>query len=120
MARRYLAKSTSHSGFLVLSTLQNRQQAKPRGPPTANLSLVAPPPQPSPLCSRSNQRRPRDQISIAEARGPRFSATKVSATPPTVNACPWLQPWRRRNLTIPRMGGESLLVRFPHHCHGVG
>src|SRR5947208_10104921 len=41
----YLAKSTSHSGFLVLSTQQNRQQAKPRGPPTANLSLVAPIPQ---------------------------------------------------------------------------
>src|SRR5260370_11056232 len=58
MARRYLAKSTSHSGFLVLSTLQNRQQAKPRGPPTANFSLVAPTPQPIPLCSHSNRRRP--------------------------------------------------------------
>src|SRR6516162_8063618 len=39
-------------------------QAKPRGPPTANLSLVAPTPQPISICSRSNQRRPRDQISI--------------------------------------------------------
>src|SRR6266567_8606488 len=35
------------------------------GPPTANLSFVAPTPQPIPLCFRSNQRRPRDQISIA-------------------------------------------------------
>jgi hypothetical protein len=29
-----------------------------------------------------------DQISIGSTRGPRFSATKVSATPPRVSACP--------------------------------
>src|ERR1700745_938906 len=61
---------------------QNRQQAKPRGPPTANLSLVAPTPQPISLCSRSNQRRPRDQISIVSTRGPRFRATMVSGKAP--------------------------------------
>src|SRR6516165_12833386 len=41
---------------------QNRQQAKSRGPPTANLSLVAPTPQPISICSRSNQRATRPNL----------------------------------------------------------
>lgn len=67
------------------------------------------------ICSRSQRHSVRsflacpqrrgcqiDQIAIGRTRGPRFRATKVSATPPTFSARPQPRTRRRRNLTIPR------------------
>jgi hypothetical protein len=96
-----------HCGFLAQSSQPNSAETIPRPPQKAAFhSLVPSLPTFLYASAQSGPGQP-DQIPIACARGPRFRATKVSATPLRVSVCRQLPTWRRRNLTVTRNARKS-------------
>src|SRR4029077_15008731 len=94
-------------GFLAQSSQKHSAGTIPRHPPTTPLNSRTHSLDPSLYAFTPSGPGKLNQISIACARGPRFRATKVSATPPTVSGCHQLPTWRRRNLT-------DLRIRLNH------
>jgi hypothetical protein len=98
--RKRSAQTVPRCGFLAQSSQRQSAGTIPRYPPATPLNSFTHSLYPSLYAFTPSGPGKLDQISIACARGPRFRASKVSATPPRVSGCHQLPTWRRRNLTV--------------------